>query len=150
MVCSFELPLSQSYGFELLTMASSLRRRIVDGEKPSELREGTPEKAEEVRLAPVSKIHNTKHHKPKGHKRRHLFLFFLGGLAGIFAAGFFARSNDLIEFPEFGTMDSLLDVLPANFVKDARDLMVCFPFPFRDRILATQLTIFAERRARDC
>jgi phospholipid:diacylglycerol acyltransferase len=115
-------------------MASSLRRRIIGGETPSDLREGTPEKAEKVRLAPVSKIHNPKHLKSNGHKRRHLFLFFLGGLAGIFAAGFFARSNDLIEFPEFGAMDSLLDVLPANVVKDARDLMVRFPLPFRNRI----------------
>lgn len=115
-------------------MASNLRRRIIDGKMPSDVREATPEKAEEVRLAPLSEVHNTKHRKSKGHKRRHLFLFFLGGLAGIFAAGFFARSNDLIEFPEFGTMDSLLDVLPANVVKDARDLMVCFPLPFQDRI----------------
>ena len=91
---------------------------------PSETREDTPDKAEEVRLAPVSKIHNSKSHKPKGQKRRHWFIFFLGGLVGIFAAGLFARSNDLIEFPEFGAMESLLDVLPASVIKDARDLIV--------------------------
>lgn len=42
-------------------------------------------------------------------------------------AGFFAGRNDLIELPEMLegiTMDSLMDVLPAGFVKDARDLAV--------------------------
>lgn len=42
-------------------------------------------------------------------------------------AGFFAGKSDLIDFPEFGDlrMDSLMDVLPAGFVRDARDLAVC-------------------------
>jgi hypothetical protein len=64
--------------------------------------------------------------KIKGVKRWQWAMFLLGGLAGILAAGLFARSNDLIDFPEFSAMDSLLDVLPANVVKDARDLMVQF------------------------
>jgi len=39
-------------------------------------------------------------------------------------AGFFAGRSDLIDFPELSdlSMDSLLDVLPAGFVSDARDL----------------------------
>jgi phospholipid:diacylglycerol acyltransferase len=104
-------------------MASLLRRRILGGgtPTPSDSREGTPEKAEDVRLVPVSKIKGS---KKSGGKRWHWFIFILGGLAGIVAAGLFARSNDLIEFPEFGSMDALLEVLPANFVRDARDLMV--------------------------
>ena len=42
------------------------------------------------------------------------------------AAGFFAGKSDLIDFPELGDlrMDSLMDVLPAGFVRDARDLAV--------------------------
>ena len=42
------------------------------------------------------------------------------------AAGFFAGRNDLIDFPELRdlSMDSLIDVLPAGFVRDARDLAV--------------------------
>jgi phospholipid:diacylglycerol acyltransferase len=105
-------------------MASSLRRRLLAEEMPSGSREGSPDKAEEVRLVPISKIKSSKH-KRKGGKRRNGLIFFLGSLVGIIAAGLFARSNDLIEFPEFGSMDSLLDVLPANFVQDARELMVC-------------------------
>ena len=39
-------------------------------------------------------------------------------------AGVFAGRSDLIDFPELSelSMDSLLDVLPASFVRDARDL----------------------------
>jgi phospholipid:diacylglycerol acyltransferase len=104
-------------------MSSFLRKRILGG--PS--REGTPpEKVEDVRLAPVSKL--LKDHKglQKGIKRRNGFIFFLGGLFGLVAAGFFAGRSDLIDFPDMGdlSMDSLMDILPAGFVTDARDLAV--------------------------
>jgi phospholipid:diacylglycerol acyltransferase len=109
---------------------SSLRKRILGGTpSPSPTpRESTPEKAEEVRLAPVSKIIDSKKHKHGTRKRRGGLIFFLGGLFGIVVAGFFAKQSDLIEFPEFGdlSMDSLMDVLPAGFVRDARDLAVSF------------------------
>jgi phospholipid:diacylglycerol acyltransferase len=105
---------------------SFLRRRVLGTPSP---REESPPKAEEVRLAPVSKIITEKHHKTR--KRRNGFIFFLGGVFGIVAAGFFAGRNDLIDFPELGdlSMDSLIDVLPAGFVRDARELAVsllCF------------------------
>ena len=101
---------------------SALRRRLLGTPTPS--RDASPAKAEEVRLAPVSKIITEKHHKTR--KRRNGFIFFLGGLFGIVAAGFFAGKSDLIDFPELGDlrMDSLMDVLPAGFVRDARDLAV--------------------------
>ncbi|PBP26006.1 Lecithin:cholesterol acyltransferase [Diplocarpon rosae] len=92
-------------------------------------RDDSPAKAEEVRLAPVSKIiydeSELSHKKKKdSRKRRNGFIFILGGLFGIIVAGFFAGKSDLIDFPEFGdlSMDNLIDVLPAGFVKDARDL----------------------------
>ena len=102
---------------------STLRRRLLGTPTPSP-REGSPAKAEEVRLAPVSQIVTAKHRRTR--KRRNGLMFFLGGLFGIVVAGFFARRNDLIEFPELGelSMDSLLDVLPAGFVMDAKDLVV--------------------------
>ncbi len=110
---------------------SFLRRRILGGEKEIETpttRPGTPETAEEVRLAPVSKIEGSEKQKKKekGKKRRNGFVFFLGGLFGIVAAGFFAGKSDLIDFPEFGdiSLDSIMDVLPAGFLKDVQDLMV--------------------------
>lgn len=102
---------------------SFLRRRLL-GKSTQSAREDSPAKAEEVRLAPVSRIITEKHHKTR--KRRNGFIFFLGGLFGIVVAGFFAGRSDLIEFPELRdlSMDSLLDVLPAGFVRDAKDLAV--------------------------
>ncbi|ESZ97885.1 Phospholipid:diacylglycerol acyltransferase [Sclerotinia borealis F-4128] len=106
---------------------SYLRRLILGTPTPSppspSTRSSSPAKAEEVRLAPVSRILTQKEQKSR--KRRNTFIFFLGGLFGLVVAGFFAGRNDLIELPEMLegiTMDSLMDVLPAGFVKDARDL----------------------------
>lgn len=67
--------------------------------------------------------------KPKTRKRRNMFIFLLGSLCGIVAAGFFASTNDLIEFPDIGELklDTLLDVLPAGMVREYRDLIVCAP-----------------------
>ncbi len=63
--------------------------------------------------------------KPKTHKRRNTFIFMLGGLCGLIAAGFFASSNDLIDFPEFSDLstDKLIDILPAGLIRDVRDLV---------------------------
>jgi hypothetical protein len=109
-------------------MASGLAKRILGDDTPStSSREDTPPKAEEVRLAPVSKIIATaSHHKHRTRKRRNGLIFLLGGLFGILVAGYFAERNDLFDFPEFGdlSMDSLMDALPAGFLKDARDLQV--------------------------
>jgi len=111
-------------------MSHSLRNRFA-GTKDSIPSSGdsVPPKAEEVRLAPVSKIvtdSSGHHHKHKTRKRRNGFIFFLGGLFGILVAGFFAKQSELIDFPELGelSMDSLMDILPAGFVSDARDLAV--------------------------
>lgn len=108
-------------------MASFLRRRVFGDAKKDESRnrEDTPVKAEEVRLAPVSKI-ITETTKPKSRKRRNGFIFALGGLFGLVAAGVFAGRNDLIDFPDEFSMDGLLDVLPASLIKDARDLQVSY------------------------
>lgn len=108
-------------------MASTLRKRFLGEEKEESSRPGTPEQAEEVRLAPVSKIMTKKKtHEHTWKKRRNGLIFFLGGLFGILAAGFFAKENNLIDFPELSelSMDTLFDVLPAGLVKDARDLSV--------------------------
>ena len=109
---------------------TSLRHRLLrDPESKFSKRDESPPEAEEVRLVPVSKIKTDKDN-PKSRKKRNGLIFFLGGLFGIVAAGFFAQKSDLIEFdfPELGeiTMDSIMDVLPAGFVKDAKDLAVSY------------------------
>ncbi|PFH63052.1 hypothetical protein XA68_10093 [Ophiocordyceps unilateralis] len=58
----------------------------------------------------------------KTRKRRNTLIFLLGGVCGLFAAGFLAQSNDFIEFGDL-SMDSLFDVLPAGLVRDMRDLV---------------------------
>lgn len=105
---------------------SSLRRRIFGGSEPAV----TTEKAEEVRLAPISKIisDDTEEKVSKKHKkRRNGFVFTLGGLCGLVLAGMVANKSDLIELPEMRdfSLDSLVDVLPAGFMREARELSVC-------------------------
>jgi phospholipid:diacylglycerol acyltransferase len=112
-------------------MATTLRRRIVGTDTPSESSASTPRDESPDKLPVAHEKVKVVHHKSKLRKRRTTAIFLLGSLFGIIAAGFFAKSNDLIEFPEFGelSMDSLFDALPAGFVKDMRDLVVwCFPY----------------------
>jgi len=104
-------------------MATTLRRRIphetkVIDDDGAELREDSPA------VQPAPHVHVVER-PPKTRKRRNTFIFLLGSLFGLVAAGFFAKSNDLIDFPEFGdlSMDSLFDVLPAGLVRDMRDLV---------------------------
>ena len=103
------------------TMATTLRRRVLGNDTPSE----TPTPRDESPARPGEKV-KVVHHRPKTRKRKTTAIFLLGSLFGIIAAGFFAKSNDLIDFPEIGelSMDNLLDVLPAGLVKDMRELVV--------------------------
>jgi phospholipid:diacylglycerol acyltransferase len=109
-------------------MASTLRRRG----QPATQDESSPEPATSREDTPAKDGEKVKvvHHRPKQRKRKTTAIFLLGSLFGLVAAGFFAKSNDLIDFPELGelsmSMDSLFDVLPAGLVKDMRDLVVSF------------------------
>ncbi|KAM7194623.1 Lecithin:cholesterol acyltransferase domain containing protein [Rhypophila sp. PSN 637] len=119
-------------------MASTLRRRIIGNETPSEAitENETPSEAPSEAPSETPTPPNEKpetrgdsvkivHHKTKTRKRKTTAIFLLGSLFGIIAAGFFAKTNDLIDFPEFGdlSMDSLFDVLPAGLIKDMRELV---------------------------
>jgi len=106
-------------------MASTLRRRVPGNDTPYETptsRDESPDEPEK----PSNKLKIVHHHRPKTRKRRNTAIFLLGSLFGIIAAGFFAKSNDLIDFPEIGelSMDSFFDVLPAGLVKDMRELVI--------------------------
>lgn len=107
-------------------MSSTLRRRVPADDTPSEssaLSDDVPAKTAEKSKTVKTVVH---HHRPRTRKRRTTAIFLMGSLFGIIAAGFFAKSNDLIDFPEIGelSMDSLFDVLPAGLVKDMRELVV--------------------------
>lgn len=123
-------------------MASSVRKRaakdgarsgtsVASEDAKASLSAESSGNAEELTLVPRSAVkHLTKHSKPKGRKRRGGFVFFLGGIFGILVAGFFAQKNDLFEMPEFADLisdlniDSLMEVLPAGFLQEARELKV--------------------------
>lgn len=104
-------------------MATTLRRRNVQETKSIDSDDTSRDDSPTPH--PTTHVHVVEHIVPKTRKRRNTFIFLLGSLFGIIAAGFFASSNDLIEFPEFTdlSMDSLLDALPAGLVKDMRDLI---------------------------
>lgn len=107
---------------------SELRRRIGNAfrETPSPLstREGTPDSNEEVQLVPVSKLKTLSTRKSR--KRRNGLIFGLGGVFGIIIAVFFANHQEVIKLDGLMdlNLDSLLDVLPAGVVKDAKDITV--------------------------
>ncbi|KAH8706811.1 Lecithin:cholesterol acyltransferase-domain-containing protein [Ilyonectria robusta] len=102
-------------------MASTIRRRNVPETKTVE----TEEIDVDDNPATQSTTVHVVEHPHKTRKRRNTFIFLLGILFGLIAAGFFASSNDLIGLPEFSdlSVETLLDVLPAGLVKDMRDLI---------------------------
>ncbi|KAI0012387.1 LACT-domain-containing protein [Xylariaceae sp. FL0662B] len=108
-------------------MASALRRRVLGADDRSDSPSPAPTpQREDSPVKPGDKVKVIHHHdRPKTRKRRNTFIFLMGSLFGLIAAGFFARNNDLIEFPELSefSMDSLLDVLPAGLVKDIKELV---------------------------
>lgn len=111
---------------------SSLRRRILgpSGDStPDSIevsRDPSPAKGEPVTLIPDSQL---KRLKSKKSKRRQGLIFGLGGLFGLVVAAFFANQHDVINLE--GVVDlnleSLLDVIPAGIIRDAKDITVCKP-----------------------
>lgn len=65
----------------------------------------------------------------KRSKRRNGFIFGLGGLFGVFIALFFANHNEVISFDALMdlNLDSLIDVIPAGMVRDAKEFTVWIP-----------------------
>ena len=122
---------------------SELRRRIFAGfstpdtdSTPTSSREHSPapehkfKDGEEYKVVAKEKLEKLKTAKPRGTKRRIAWVFALGGLFGIFVAGFFASNNgsldDIIAMAGIKDMnlDTLLDVLPSGLIKDVQDIQV--------------------------
>ena len=124
---------------------SELRRRIFGGsgtpddDSPSSSRDASPGPllksgtGTDYTVIPAKKLEKLKKkiESSGGIKRRHAWVFGLGGLFGIFIAGFFASSNGsldkLVTLTGLDNMnlDSILDVLPAGIIREVRDLQVC-------------------------
>lgn len=128
---------------------SDLRRRIfgvgTPDSTPASSRDASPaparpddETAEAkdykvIEAKELEKLHKRKH-KERHSKKRNAWIFGLGGLFGILAAGMFATPegslDKLVELAGIKEMnlDSILDVLPAGLIADVQDLQVCrFP-----------------------
>lgn len=110
---------------------SELRRRIgrVFGESPSPSpsRASTPDPGEEVRLVPISKL--KKLSTGKKSKKKSWLIFGLGGVFGLIVAVFFANQQEVIRLEGLLdlNLDSLMDVIPAGIISDARDITVGEP-----------------------
>ncbi|KAK4613358.1 Phospholipid:diacylglycerol acyltransferase [Fulvia fulva] len=118
---------------------STPRRRIFGGrddDSPASSRDSSPAPAapkeaggDAYRIVPKERLEKLKRQvKPRGGKRRNAWIFGLGGLFGLLAAGFFAGSNGGIDKLitmaglEEMNLDSVLDVLPTGLIRDIRDL----------------------------
>lgn len=118
---------------------SELRRRIFGAgtpdSTPSVSRDSSPAPAgrggESYKVIPREKLEKLTHRvKHSGRRRRNAWVFLLGGLVGILAAGFFASNSDgltnladLVGLTDMN-LDSILDVLPAGLIREVRDLQV--------------------------
>lgn len=108
---------------------SLLRRRKHEDPSSTDLNPDSSssknDEGEEV-LVPISEL---KAVARKGRKRRTWSIFALGGLFGLLLAALFASKNDMIPLAaisEFADQhwENFSSVLPAGFLKDAKDLSV--------------------------
>ena len=103
---------------------SLLRRRILGDSSSEPSRDPSPTKGEPVTLVSSAQLEKLK--TKRRSKRRTTVIFGLGGLFGIVLAAFFAQQHDVINLEglvDFN-LESLLDVIPAGIVNDAKDITV--------------------------
>ena len=126
---------------------SFLRRRFGGGDTSSEpSREPSPnpsssERPSNLRVITAEQLHTLKQKgKSKNGKRKNFWVFGLGGLFGLVIAAFFAGSNDLIDLKgiEGMNLESLMEALPANFVRSAQQLQVRTVHTHKGRALTDQ------------
>lgn len=124
---------------------SSLRRRIFgtgsghDAAASSAAREESPAPApkeaggDAFRIIAKDKLDILRNdsRKHSGRKRRNAWIFGLGGLFGLFVAGFFAQQNGamdkLVEYAglEDMNLENLYDVIPKGLIRDVQNMQVC-------------------------
>lgn len=112
--------------FVLQAKMSSIRRRFLGNSSPKPIGDPSPSPGGSVTVIPTAEFETFRKHRSK---RRNGLVFGLGGLCGILIAAFFASRHDVINFEGLIdlNLDSLIDVIPAGVVKDARDITVCEP-----------------------
>lgn len=135
---------------------SFLRRRFGGGDTSSEpSREPSPnpastERPSNLRVITAEQLQTLKQKgKGKNGKRKNFWIFGLGGVFGLIIAAFFAGSNDLLDLKSIEGMnlESLMEALPANFVRSAQQLQVQITQACPGRALTDQ---GVETRTRCC
>lgn len=122
---------------------SDLRRRIFGAgtpdSTPSSSRDASPAPARpgddvsDYKIVPSEQLKKLSKHRGRNSKRRNAWIFGLGGLFGVLAAGFVASPtgslDKLVDMAGLSdlNLDSILDVLPAGLIKDVQQLQVCIP-----------------------
>ena len=112
---------------------SFLRRRFgyplsSESASPIESREPSPgpdgKRPSNLRVITAEQLHTLK--KKGKSKRKNAWIFGLGGRFGLVVAGFFASSNEMIDLKslENVNLESILDALPAGFVRSAQQMQV--------------------------
>ena len=102
---------------------SGLRQRIFGDPSSTEpSRDPSPTKGEPVTLVPASHLEKLKSRR----RWSRGIIFGLGGLFGIVIAAIVANRHDVINLEGFMdlNLESLLDVIPAGIINDAKDLTV--------------------------
>ncbi|KAF2795455.1 LACT-domain-containing protein [Melanomma pulvis-pyrius CBS 109.77] len=104
---------------------SFLRRRFGGGDSSSEpSRDPSPDadKPADLRIVKVQRLQSLKQKQQS--KKRNFWIFALGGVFGLVVAAFFVGSNDMIDLSSLEGMNlnSIMDVLPAGFLRDAQQL----------------------------
>lgn len=106
---------------------SGLRHRIF-GSSPLVSNEGSPNDSEHrvVSVAKLNQLDEQTKKQVRTSKGRNGLIFGLGGIFGLALAAFFAQQHSVIDLDGLLdlNLDSLLDVIPAGIIKDARDLTV--------------------------
>jgi phospholipid:diacylglycerol acyltransferase len=80
---------------------------------------------DDYRILPAQQLSDIVH-KPKGSKRQKAWIFGLGGIFGLVIAALFANHNEMIDLAVLQdlNLESIMDVLPAGFLSEARDFQV--------------------------
>ena len=145
---------------------SDLRRRIfgvgTPDSTPAASRDSSPapsrpgDQVTDYKIVPADRLEKTSS-KHRGRKRRNAWVFGLGGLFGVLAAGFFAsptgsmdRLVDMAGWNDLN-LDSILDVLPAGLIKDVQQLQVCtYIGEFKKADSSSSLLLMVDEGVFDC
>ena len=103
---------------------ASLNLKAV-GKTSKEAEHVADKEAKVYKVIPAARLRSLE--RPEGTKRRYAWIFILGGLFGLTIAALFADRGDILDLTSFTGvhLESLYEVLPAGFVKGARELQVC-------------------------